>query len=364
MSKNGRTSAGTTRYRCTHCGISTSRSYDKQSSNLAMSLHWLLSNKTQDNYTPIISARTLRRKNKLLWELWPPVPFIDEVYDYIHVDGIHIHRHAVILIAYSGKHVLGWYIARSETSHAWGCLMQRIIEPLVVVCDGSGGIRKAVQTYWPHTQVQRCLFHVSLNITTLTGIHPRLTAGKQLLVLARQLAGIKTQEQARNWLIAYQYWEQTWNEFLNEKSLYANGELADTHQRLARARSMINRRIKEGYMFTFLDPPKDCIHSIPATNNAIESMNSRLREMLRNHRGLTLLKRIHAICWWCYCHTENPGNSAWIIQHAFTNTQIQEFYQQAWEQSQQGLFNVLGMPARYGTGVDWNEFHTSQPWES
>lgn len=42
--------------------------------------------------------------------------------------------------------------------------MQRVAEPLVVVCDGSGGIRKAVKTYWPNTKIQRCLFHIGLNI--------------------------------------------------------------------------------------------------------------------------------------------------------------------------------------------------------
>ncbi|MDK7090475.1 IS256 family transposase, partial [Escherichia coli] len=79
-------------------------------------------------------------------------------------------------------------------------------------------------------------------------------------------------------------------------SKYCDGSIADTRQRLVRAKSMIDRRIREGYMFTFLNPPEDCIHPIPPTNNAIESMNSRIRAMLRNHRGLSLLKRIHAIC--------------------------------------------------------------------
>lgn len=76
-----------------------------ESNDLTVSLNWLLSNKTQDKYSYDFSARILRRKNKLLWDLWPQVPF--EVYDYIHVDGIHLGRKSVILIAYSGKHVLG-----------------------------------------------------------------------------------------------------------------------------------------------------------------------------------------------------------------------------------------------------------------
>ena len=90
MSKNSHANAGTTRYRCPNCGASKSRTYDKQSSDLTVSLNWLLSNKTQDKYSYDFSARTLQRKNKLLWDLWPQVPSIGEVYDYIHVDGIHL----------------------------------------------------------------------------------------------------------------------------------------------------------------------------------------------------------------------------------------------------------------------------------
>lgn len=98
MSKNGHTNAGTTRYRCTNCGASKSRAYDKQSNDLTVGLNWLLSNKTQDKYSYDFSARTLRRKNKLLWDLWPQVPFVDKVYDYIHVDGIHLGRKSVVQV--------------------------------------------------------------------------------------------------------------------------------------------------------------------------------------------------------------------------------------------------------------------------
>lgn len=42
-------------------------------------------------------------------------------------------RNAVVLIAYGDGHVLGWYVARSETSAAWENLMARIAEPVVAV---------------------------------------------------------------------------------------------------------------------------------------------------------------------------------------------------------------------------------------
>lgn len=71
-----------------------------------------------------------------MWGLWPPVPLAGQVHDVVHLDGIHLHRQAVVLIAIAGGHVIGWYVARRETGAAWSCLMSRIAPPLAVVCDG------------------------------------------------------------------------------------------------------------------------------------------------------------------------------------------------------------------------------------
>ncbi len=57
-----------------------------------------------------------------------------------------------------------------------------------------------------------------------------------------------------------------------------------------------------------------------STNNAIESRNARIREMLRLHRGLPLIHRIKAIFWWCYMRTEAPLPPAEILRVMPTNT--------------------------------------------
>jgi hypothetical protein len=33
-------------------------------------------------------------------------------------------------------------------------------------------------------------------------------------------------------------------------------------------------------------------------------------------------------------------------------------YATAWESSQQGAYETFGIPNRYATGINWNEFHT------
>ena len=80
------------------------------------------------------------------------MPLVDEVHHVVHVDGIHLHRDAVVLIAVAGGHVIGWHVAKSEKAAAWQCLMARIAPPDVLVCDGGGGVLKAAKAGcagWP-----------------------------------------------------------------------------------------------------------------------------------------------------------------------------------------------------------------------
>lgn len=83
----------------------------------------------------------------------PLAPLIDEVHEVVFVDGIHLGRKAVVLIACSEEHVLGWYVARSENSRAWAALMDRIAPPELVVTDGGSGFEKARKNVWPQTRV-------------------------------------------------------------------------------------------------------------------------------------------------------------------------------------------------------------------
>ncbi|WEV67211.1 IS1249 family transposase [Bifidobacterium sp. ESL0769] len=357
MKKNGTTSAGRTRWRCKACGASRTRAYDHASEGLRKGLEWLFSGSTQAGAG--VAARTLRRGNELMWRLNPPVPVVRERHDVVQVDGIWLHRRAVALIAVAGGHVIGWRVARSENSRAWMDLMRRIAPPRVLVCDGGNGIGKAMKAIWPGTKMQRCLFHICMNITVLTGKRPRLEAGRELLKLARRLSRVKDGPMMADWLAAYNQWEQRWKGFLDEKSEYKDGTVADAHQRLVRARAMIRRRISEHVMDTFITMAGECRGPIPPTNNLVESWNRRLRDMLRSHNGMPLTHEIKAICWWCYMHTEHPESPAWLARHAITDEQIEEANERAWEHSPEGAARTLGTPETWGTGIDWNEFHTA-----
>ena len=261
-----------------------------------------------------------------MWSLWPPVPLVDEVHHVVHVDGIHLHRDAVVLIAVAGGHVIGWHVAKSEKAAAWQCLMARIAPPDVLVCDGGGGVLKAAKAMWPDTRIQRCLFHVQANILEPAGRRPRLEAGGRLRRVALSLPRVGDAGGAAEWLVSYNRWEQDFASFLDEG-------LAS-------------------------------VGPVPSTNNLVESWNARLRDMLRRHRGLRLVRRLKAICWWCHQHTERPETDAWLAANAMTDERLERLYRQAWERSPQGQYETFGTPARYGTGIDWNDFHTRVEWQS
>ena len=123
MIRHGRTSSGRQRWRCKPCKITTLNEIDSTAKHLDEFLAWLLSGRRQADLPG--GGRSFRRRCEPLWQLWPFSPIIDEVHDVIFVDGIHLGRCAVVLIA----HMLGWYAARSESSRAWGALMSRIVLP-------------------------------------------------------------------------------------------------------------------------------------------------------------------------------------------------------------------------------------------
>lgn len=83
-----------------------------------------------------------------------------------------------------------------------------------------------------------------------------------------------------------------------------DGRRACTHERLRRARSSLSSLVSAGTLFTYLDPALAKAGPLPSTNNMIEGgVNSQLRAVLRNHRGLTSARRVKAVFWWCLAHS-------------------------------------------------------------
>lgn len=357
MVRNGKTAAGTQRWLCKSCRATATHRIDNDAKLLKTFLNWLFSSKTQAEGP--WSARTFRRKCAKFWEVWPIPQPTGEVHRVVFVDGIHIAKNVVVLIAGTEEHVIGWYLARSENSRAWSALMSPIPPPDVVVTDGGAGFEKARKRVWPETRVQRCVFHAFNQVKQQTTTRPKLQAGVELFCLAKDLLHVKTPDSAAAWLQAYNDWCDRWEGFLAERTLNEEtGKMGWTHERLVTARNGLNTLIKRGRLFTFLDPELTVEGPVPSTNNRLEGgVNAPLRDMLRLHRGMSTLRCAKAVFWWCYMHSECPLPPAEILQAMPTDDDIAELYRRiAYEpQRRDG-------PVEWGDGLVWAEMHHSTPW--
>lgn len=350
MKGNGTTKAGTRRWRCPKCGASSVRRHDRSAKQLAAFLRWLFGKASAAELGT--SRSTFWRRTSWVWSVWPIAPFTGEVHDVVFLDGIWLRRKAVVLIAVAGGHVVGWHLARSECAEAWAALMARIPAPAMAVCDGSPGFAKAARAAWPGTRVQRCVFHVAGQVKRCTTLRPRLEAGKELLGIANALLEAKDAESAAAWLLSYHAWRERWAAFLRE-SAFRDGKRVYVHERLRKARGALDRLVRDKTLFAFVEMGRERGGEWPSTNNAVESVNARLREMLRHHRGLPLLHRVKAIFWWCYMHTENPLPAAEVLRVMPTDEDVEGLFAAASGGSGRGS----GAPDEYGKGIVWEEFH-------
>mgnify|MGYP000750383952 CR=1 FL=1 len=97
MIRHGRTSSGRQRWRCKPCKITTLNEIDSTAKHLDEFVAWLLGRRRQVDLPG--GGRSFRRRCEPLWQLWPFSPIVDEVHEVIFVDGIHLGRNAVVLIA-------------------------------------------------------------------------------------------------------------------------------------------------------------------------------------------------------------------------------------------------------------------------
>lgn len=168
---------------------------------------------------------------------------------------------------------------------------------------------------------------------------------------------IKDSDQAAAWLTRYSAWCTYWNKFLEEKTKI-DGRYVLTHERLVKAKNSLDVLIRKGTLFTYLDPELILEGTVPATNNKIEgAVNAPLRQMLRDHRGLSLIRRIKAIFWWCYMHTEDPLSASEVLKVMPTDQDIDKYYRGLSEPQQ--LHDSIPM---WGDAVAWSEFHNSAPY--
>lgn len=351
--KNGKTKAGTQRWLCKECSDTFTNPIDNSTKQFVQFQHWLFSKAVQKEMSG--AGKSFRRKISKFWEIWPMPPKIESPMKVVYVDGIYLSRKACILICCNEENVLGWYLCRYENSRAWEALMQRIAAPAMVVSDGGPGFRKALKRVWPKAKLQRCTFHAFLQVKRYTTGSPKTIAGIEMYMTAKDLLMIKDLGQAANWVTRLINWRIKHKTFLSEMTRDEKGKLRPMHERLLKAERSLARLVRQNTLFTYLDKSLSYGEELPSTNNRIEGgINAQLRTMLRNHRGMSIERRIKAVFWWCYFHTPKPLSASEILKVMPTDRSISKLYKAMNERSQ-----LEDSISTWGDAIVWHELHKS-----
>lgn len=331
--KNGKTTAGRTRWRCKHCGASRTQSRPEISRNAELEafLAWLLGPAA---IAYLVTGRTwsvatFRRRTSWCWRIEVPGPIpTGQVHHQVMLDGTYFNGWCV-LIAFNGSHVIDWQWCDAEKKIAWLALLERIPAPAVAVVDGGTGLHAALRQSWPDTAVQRCYFHIFQALRRHLTFKPRLAAGQELMALTKALMKVSDQDQAAGWLGAYANWEAKWDEFLRHRTQARTGAerpstVRDqqswwyTHQRLRRARGLYRSLIRHDNLFTWLHTglqPNDGTKTHRTTSPLEGGPNKAIKDLLRAHRGLPETHARTAVDWLLNSLTEHPRDP-WSLARA------------------------------------------------
>ncbi len=204
-----------------------------------------------------------------------PVPII------LVADTTFFRRNEGVCIFYATniKKVIARSIVKSETSFEYRKLKLQI-ENLgftiqAVVIDG----RKGIKEVFRDIPIQMCQFHQLMILRRYLTMNPRLEAAKELKQICKNLCKIKENE----FVVKFNNWNVKWYEFLKEKTFNENGKWFYTHKRLRSARRSLITNIP--YLFTYQNYSK---LNIPNTTNCVESINSKLKELTKIHRGFNI----------------------------------------------------------------------------
>lgn len=304
LQKRGKTAANKQRWYCMRCDASATKPRLDLRRRFVFELFftWLLGKNSQHELDG--PARSFRDQTTWCWDVPIPYALTGEIHYVIIIDGICI-GNQVCLIARTVHHVIAWVWVDRENSANWSALLNLLPEPAYVVCDGQKGMLKALAICWPQAIVQRCRFHVWLNVKKKLTLHPESRAGQDLLVITRKLLHVRTRRQARRWKRQLKRWYGKHRNYINERTVIQEPQPRKrtwryTHERLRSAHRQLVRQSDDLLRSSYRANPK-----LPSTTKHVEGgINSQIRTKLSNHRGMKNEHQMVLVNWYLYTRTE------------------------------------------------------------
>jgi len=302
MQRWGSHPSGKKRWHCGDCKTNSTRLREdnRLKRRLSSFVGWLttkvsLNDVARDEH---VSLRTVVRRFDPFWSR-PPRPLPVGYVRTLVLDATSIlPRRCMLLIAgdSDSNRPVSWSPAARESYGSWSTfllpLRQEGLAPSVVVCDAQRGLLKAIHEVWPDVLVQRCLIHVVRQSRVWLTRRPKTKAGWELLALVHDLVDIRTKRQKRKWIRAFRRWCRKYDRFLKDRSYGFGKRWWYTHRKLRGVRSLLRNAIPD--LFRFVTDP-----TVPRTSNHVEGgCNSRIKELIRCHRGISLTKKLALASWY------------------------------------------------------------------
>lgn len=265
---------------------------------------WLLGKQTQKDVATESkhSPRQFRRKTAWCWDAPSLATLVltGEIHHAIIVDGIRVGS-SVCLIARTTEFVIGWKWVPYESSRYWSQLIAILPPPAYVVCDGQKGMLHALNILWPETVIQRCRFHAWLNVKTKLTLHPESEAGKQLLTITRNPLQVHSKREARIWKYKLHHWFRKHHCYIEQRTNAQNPMKGHyTHYRVRSAYRQLYK-ITDDLLRSSYRPNLQ----LPRNINHLEGgINSPIRTLLKNHRGMSNEHQMKLVEQYLYSRTE------------------------------------------------------------
>jgi len=246
-----------------------------------------------------------------VWKILPPTTSTSPTHWVYGCDGKWLGRVGVFFIHrnVTTKENLWWSFMKNESyesvRHDLAALTVHLDghDPAGAVSDWKGSIVSSVASYFGPIPHQRCLAHVDREAKRLLPKNSPYDATQKLRYIASLLIKVETQTDPNIWYTYLSRWEKQYGYMLTEKTIAPTGTTRVwwyTHGNLRRAWRLLT--FDHVPFFVFLINPL-----IPKTNNALEGVNSNLKQKLGDHRGMSVTRQT-AFLFWYMAFTRSKSN--------------------------------------------------------
>jgi hypothetical protein len=195
---------------------------------------------------------------------------------------------------------LFWSFMTSESYESIGRDMNELSKlldthyPIGAVSDWKGAIVAAVASYFGNIPHQRCLAHVDRQAKRFLPLHSPFEATQALRKIVSLLMMVEKLNDPKVWQAYLARWEKQYSYMLKEKTYAPEAQTKSwwyTHGNIRKAWRLLT--YDQNPLFVFLTN-----QLIPKTNNALEGVNSNLKQKLGNHRGMSTKRQTSFLCWY------------------------------------------------------------------